>query len=174
MWGLQDGDFGTDCNLEYSESCEGVFRSRSTCYIVMMWVFVMFGWELIDARRSLFDGMISRPREWGTRLWRNQFLFWSVVGGSLIAVPTLYIPVLNHDVFLHTSIDREWGIIFAVVVFFFMGAEGYKWGKRVHLRRNNLMFKKGESLDEADLEARIFERFYEGSDFNNRENLPTC
>jgi Na+-exporting ATPase len=161
MWGLQDGNFGTDCNLRYSESCEPVFRARSTCYIVMMWIFVMFGWELIDARRSLFDGIFSHTREWGMRLWRNQFLFWSVVGGSLIAIPTLYIPVLNHDVFLHTPIDKEWGIVFALVAVFFVAAEGYKWGKRVYLRRNNMMFKKGESLDEEDLEARVFQRFYQ-------------
>ncbi|KAI9148806.1 Sodium transport ATPase 5 [Paramyrothecium foliicola] len=163
MWGFEDGDFGTDCNLEYSPSCEGVFRARSTCYMVMMWVFVLFGWELIDSRRSLFDGMFSNTKEWGMRLWRNQFLFWSVVGGIIIAVPTLYIPVLNHKVFLHTGIDKEWGIVFALVIFFFIGVESYKWGKRVYLRRNNLMLRKGESLGEEDLEARTFERFYEGT-----------
>jgi Na+-exporting ATPase len=163
MWGFEDGNFGTDCNLEFSESCEGVFRSRSTTYVVMMWVFVMFGWELIDARRSLFDGMVSRTGEWGMRLWKNQFLFWSVVGGSLIAVPTLYIPVLNHRVFLHSPIDKEWGIIFGAVILFFIGAEGYKWAKRVYLRKRNLMFRKGKNMSEDDLEARVFERFYEPS-----------
>lgn len=162
QFGLYGGYFGRDCNLNWSESCNGVFRARSTCYTSMMWVFLYCAWELVDARRSFFDGIFSNPRGWASRLWRNPFLFWSVVIGFFSIFPTLYIPVLNHDVFLHTGIDKEWGIVFAVSALFFAGAEAWKWSKRVYLRRNNLMLRKSEGLGEEDLEARVFQKFYEG------------
>ncbi|KAL2260907.1 hypothetical protein VTK26DRAFT_4960 [Humicola hyalothermophila] len=165
MFGLYGGDFGHDCNLRYSAGCEGVFRARSTCYTVMMWIFVFFAWELVDARLSFFHGAFRNTRRWAARLWRNPFLFWSVVAGFALTFPTLYIPVLNRRVFLHAPIDREWGVVFAMTVVFFAGAELYKWVKRRFLRRRGLMLKKGAGLGEEDLEKRTFERFYAtGSD----------
>ena len=160
LFGLFNGDFGKDCNLEWSDSCNGVFRARSTCFTAMMWIFLFFAWELVDARRSFFDGMISDTKSWARRLWKNPFLFWSVIIGFFSLFPTLYIPGLNHVVFLHTGIDKEWGIVLAATILFFAGAEAWKWSKRVYLRRNNLMMRKGEGLGEDDLEARVFEKFY--------------
>src|SRR5690606_4392145 len=92
--------------------------------------------------------------------WINPFLFWSVVIGFISIFPTLYIPVLNTKVFLHAGIDKEWGVVFAVTALFFLGAEAWKWAKRVYLRRNNLMLGKKVGLGEEDLEARVFQRFY--------------
>lgn len=160
LFGFYDGNFGHDCNLRYSESCEGVFRARSTCYTAMMWIFVFFAWELVDSRLSFFHGAFRNTRAWATRLWKNTFLFWSVVVGFFSIFPTLYIPVLNHRVFLHAPIDKEWGIVFAVTVLFFVGAELWKWAKRVYLRRKGLMVKKGAGMGEEDLEKRTFERYY--------------
>jgi potassium/sodium efflux P-type ATPase len=160
MFGMYDGNFGHDCNLRYSASCEGVFRARSTCYTVMMWIFVFFAWELVDSRLSFFHGAFRNPRAWATRLWQNTFLFWSVVVGFFSIFPTLYIPVLNHRVFLHAPIDKEWGVVFAVTVLFFVGAELWKWAKRRYLRKKGLMVQKGAGTAEEDLEKRTFERFY--------------
>ncbi|KFA49368.1 hypothetical protein S40293_04142 [Stachybotrys chartarum IBT 40293] len=164
QFGFFNGGFGRECNLSYSDSCEQVFRARSTCFITMMWTFLFFAWELIDSRRSFFDGIFSNTKAWGNRLWKNKFLFWSVFGGFIICIPTLYIPVLNHDVFLHTGIDQEWGVVFAVTIFFVLAAEGYKWGKRTFLRRRNLMARRGEDLDEENLEARAFQKYYDSSE----------
>ncbi|KAK4134747.1 potassium/sodium eff [Trichocladium antarcticum] len=165
LFGLYDGDFGHDCNLRYSPACEGVFRARSTCYTAMMWIFVLFAWELVDSRLSFFHGAFRNPRAWAARLWKNTFLFWSVVVGFFSIFPTLYIPVLNRRVFLHSPIDKEWGVVFAVTVLFFAGAELWKWTKRVYLRRKGLMVRKGQGKSEDDLEKRTFERFYAaGSD----------
>ncbi|KAM0335108.1 hypothetical protein ACHAQA_000143 [Verticillium albo-atrum] len=162
IFGFYDGYLGRDCNLEWSESCNGVFRARSTCYTAMMWIFLLFAWQLVDSRRSFFDGMISDTNRWATRLWTNKFLFWSVILGTISVFPTLYIPVIDRIVFLHEGIDKEWGIVFAVTILFFAGAELWKWSKRVYLRRNNLMVRKDAGATEEDLEARVFERFYEG------------
>lgn len=163
MFGFYDGNFGHDCNLRYSDACEGVFRARSTCYTAMMWIFVFFAWELVDARLSFFHGAFRNTKAWANRLWINTFLFWSVVVGFFSIFPTLYIPVLNRRVFLHAAIDKEWGIVFAVTVLFFVGAEMWKWAKRAYLRKRGLMMKKGIGMGEEDLEKRTFERFYSTS-----------
>lgn len=160
LFGMFDGNFGKDCNLRWSDSCNGVFRARSTCFTVMMWTFLFFAWELVDSRRSFFDGMITNTKSWAGRLWKNPFLFWSVILGFISVIPTLYIPGLDHVVFLHEGIDKEWGVVFGATILFFAGAEAWKWAKRVYLRRNNLMMKKGEGLGEEDLEAKVFEKFY--------------
>ncbi|KAL2127037.1 hypothetical protein VTI74DRAFT_11434 [Chaetomium olivicolor] len=160
IFGFYHGEFGHDCNLQYSTSCIGVFKARATCYTAMMWIFVFFAWELIDSRLSFFDGSLSNTKAWATRLWKNKFLFWSVVVGFFSIFPTLYIPVLNRRVFLHDGIAKEWGIVFAVTILFFIGAESWKWAKRVYFRRKNVMQKKGAAMSEEDLEKRAFERFY--------------
>ncbi|EEY16846.1 calcium-transporting ATPase [Verticillium alfalfae VaMs.102] len=163
IFGFYGGNLGRDCNLEWSEQCNDVFRARSTCYTAMMWIFLFFAWELVDSRRSFFDGMVSDTRRWAQRLWRNKFLFWSVILGTISVFPTLYIPVIDHVVFLHDGIDKEWGIAIAMTALFFAGAEGWKWAKRVYLRRHNLMVRKDAGATEEDLEARVFERFYQGN-----------
>ncbi|KAK4228095.1 putative type IID cation-transporting ATPase [Podospora fimiseda] len=160
MFGMYDGNFGMDCNLRYSDSCEGVFRARSTCYTAMMWIFVFFAWELVDSRLSFFHGAFNNTKKWTNRLWKNTFLFWSVVVGFFSIFPTLYIPVINRKVFLHSGIDKEWGVVFAVTIIFFIGAESWKWAKRVYLRKHNLMQKKGAGTTEEDLEKMVFEKFY--------------
>ncbi|CRJ96179.1 hypothetical protein BN1723_020823, partial [Verticillium longisporum] len=71
IFGFYGGNLGRDCNLEWSEQCNDVFRARSTCYTAMMWIFLFFAWELVDSRRSFFDGMVSDTRRWAQRLWRN-------------------------------------------------------------------------------------------------------
>ncbi|KAH7320861.1 calcium-transporting ATPase [Stachybotrys elegans] len=163
MYGFFTGNFGNECNLRYTDVCEDVFRARSTCYTTMMWTFLFFAWELIDSRRSFFDGIFSSPKKWFSRLWRNQFLFWSVFGGFLIVIPTLYIPTLNHEVFLHTGIDAEWSVVFAMTIFFFVAAESWKFSKRTYLRRQGLMAKRGQGSGEEDLEARAFQKYYDES-----------
>nr|CDP31721.1 Putative type IID cation-transporting ATPase [Podospora anserina S mat+] len=160
IFGMYDGNFGHDCNLRYSESCEGVFRARSTCYTAMMWIFVFFAWELVDSRLSFFHGAFNNTKKWADKLWRNPFLFWSVMAGFFCTFPTLYIPVLNDHVFLHKGIDKEWGVVFGVTIFFFLAAETYKWGKRRYLRKKGEMVRKGEGSSEEDLEKKTFERFY--------------
>ena len=147
LFGFNGGDLGRDCNLEYSDQCEPVFRARATCYTTMMWVFLFFAWELVDSRRSFFDGILKSPRDWALGLWGNPFLFWSVTIGFFITIPTLYVPVINTVVFMHTGITWEWAVVVIAVLFFFVTAESYKWGKRVWLRRHGLAPKKGDEED---------------------------
>lgn len=63
--------------------------------------------------------------------------------------------VLNHDVFKHTGISWEWGIVFVEAILFFAGIEAWKWVKRIFFRRRAR--KMGETSD--DLEKRAYGEF---------------
>ncbi|UNI17956.1 hypothetical protein JDV02_004260 [Purpureocillium takamizusanense] len=152
LYGLYGGKLGDDCNIEYSDACGAAFRARSTCYVVMMWIFLFFAWELIDSRRSFFYGALADPNAWRRRLTDNKPLFWSVVVGVVIVFPTIYIPGLNHDAFLHGAIDKEWGIVFALFFFFLGSCEVWKWQKRAFLRRRHLMVESEQDVADRDLE----------------------
>ncbi|KAJ6446894.1 calcium-transporting ATPase 3 [Purpureocillium lavendulum] len=134
IFGFGGGDLGFECNHEYSDSCDAVFRARATCYAAITWVFLFYTWVVTDLRRSFFY-MPNGFQAWGKRLWDNQFLFWSIVGVFIATFATLYIPVLNRDVFLHSGIGWEWGVVAITFGIFVVGVELWKWAKRVYIRR---------------------------------------
>lgn len=134
VFGFGPGDLGRNCNLEYSPSCEIVFRARATCYSTMTWIFILFAWELIDFRRSVFY-MPNGPRAWALHFWENQFLFYSVTVVFVLVIPVLYIPRLNRVVFLHDGISWEWAVVFISVGVWIGMVEIWKWTKRVYFRR---------------------------------------
>jgi P-type Na+/K+ transporter len=139
MWGFGDGNLGSGtCNDSYSADCDTVFRARATTFVSMTWFSLFLAWELINFRRSFFR---MQPKsklvftQWCHDVWRNKFLFWSVVFGFASIFVLLYVPVINHDVFKHTGISWEWGVIIVEAFLFFGGIEAWKWAKRVYLRR---------------------------------------
>ena len=136
VFGFDSGNLGRDCNNKYSDHCDAVFRARATCYTTMTWIFLLFAWELIDFRRSFFY-MPKGFKAWMQHLWGNRFLFFAVVAVFFIVFPTLYIPGLNHIVFLHTGISWEWGVVFIAVFIWGLGTEAWKWAKRVYFRRKS-------------------------------------
>ncbi len=73
--------------------------------------------------------------QWYYDVRRNPLLFWSILAGFLTIFPTLYIPVINHQVFKHTGITWEWSIVVIEAILFFLGCETWKWCKRIFLRR---------------------------------------
>jgi hypothetical protein len=86
------------------------------------------------------------------------------MAGFITIFPTLYIPVINHDVFKHTGISWEWGIVFVEATLFFLGIEAWKWGKRVFFRRRAV--KMAETKE--DLESKVFSQF---SDINTARSI---
>ncbi|KAF5010081.1 hypothetical protein FDECE_3747 [Fusarium decemcellulare] len=169
LYGFNKQGLGHDCNIKYSESCETVFTARSTAFTTMTWDFLLFAWQLIDSRRSFFAEIFENGgsfKAWTMRLWKNPFLFWSVTLSTILLPPTLYIPVINRTVFMHSPIDWEWGVIFIATGVFFAGAELYKWFKRVYFRRNVAKEFRGEV---HDVELYVFGRHIDseaGSDSN--------
>jgi hypothetical protein len=99
---------------------------------------------MVNMRRSFFRMQPKSKKyftQWMYDVWRNKFLFWSILAGFVTIFPTLYIPVINHKVFKHTGISWEWGIVFVESVLFFAGIEAWKWAKRVWFRRRAAKLK---------------------------------
>ena len=137
VYGFGDGSLGTNCNNAYSAECDQVFRARATTFVSMVWFSLFLAWELMNFRRSFFRMQPKSKRyftQWMIDVWENKFLFWSIMFGFVSIFALLYIPVINHNVFLHTGISWEWGIVLVQAVLFFMGIEAYKWGKRFSIR----------------------------------------
>ncbi|KAL4996890.1 hypothetical protein BDV10DRAFT_170965 [Aspergillus recurvatus] len=138
MWGFGDGNLASGCNREYSDACELVFRARATTFVCLTWFALFLAWEMVNLRLSFFrmqPGSKKYFTQWMYDVWRNKFLFWSIMAGWITTFPILYIPVLNTVVFKHTGISWEWGIVFVEAVLFFIGVEAWKWAKRVYFRR---------------------------------------
>ncbi|CAJ2501190.1 Uu.00g040430.m01.CDS01 [Anthostomella pinea] len=134
-WG--NGIEGTNCNDAYSAECDTVFRARATTFVSMTWFSLFLAWELINFRRSFFRMQLKSTRyftQWMVDVWRNKFLFWSVLFGFASVFVILYVPVINTVVFKHTGISWEWGIVIVEAVLFFGGIESWKWAKRVFFR----------------------------------------
>ena len=158
VYGFGDGNLGENCNETYSEACETVFRGRATTFVSLTWFALFLAWEMVNMRRSFFrmqPGSKHYFTQWARDVWRNQFLFWAVVAGFVTIFPTIYIPVLNHQVFKHAPISWEWGIVFVEAVVFFAGCEAWKWAKRIFFRRR--ASKMGYTPD--DLERLAFSEF---------------
>lgn len=171
LYAFGNGDLGNNCNDTYSPSCDGVFRARATTFACLTWFSLFLAWEMMSMRRSFF---LLNPddkhvwTQWMRNVWRNKFLFWSVIAGFVTIFPILYIPVINHDVFRHTGISWEWAIVFIETILFFGGVEGWKWGKRVFFRRQEAKKSPaggntGSSAGKGDeMGPKVFERYYSG------------
>ncbi|KAJ0419239.1 hypothetical protein BJY00DRAFT_324568 [Aspergillus carlsbadensis] len=140
IWGFGNGDLGVNCNRNFNMQCEPVFRARATTFISLTWFALFLAWEMVDMRRSFFRMQPDSKlyfTQWMFDIWRNQFLFWAILAGFILVFPVLYVPVINHDVFKHTGISWEWGIVGVETVLFFAGVESWKWAKRIFFRRSS-------------------------------------
>ncbi|KAL4796733.1 hypothetical protein BDV19DRAFT_76062 [Aspergillus venezuelensis] len=149
MWGFGDGNLGSGCNREYSADCDLVYRARATTFVCLTWFALFLAWEMVNLRLSFFrmqPGSKKYFTQWAYDVWRNKFLFWSIMAGWITIFPILYIPVLNTVVFKHTGISWEWGIVFVEAALFFAGVECWKWAKRVFYRRRA---RKSAQMGEA-------------------------
>ncbi|KAG0275567.1 Na+ ATPase [Linnemannia exigua] len=118
------GRMGHECNRAYSDSCYGVFRARATAYASLTFLILA---HAINCRALRDPGWT--PKNLAT-LKYNKMLWISLVVGVLLVFPVIYIPGLNHNVFKHSAISYEWGLVIAATVLFILCAELYKFIKR--------------------------------------------
>lgn len=152
IYGKEGGNLGSDCNDKDSAACHGVFRARSATFATMTWCALILAWEVVDMRRSFFKMQPETDTPYTQvfrDIWSNQFLFYSVIIAFVTAFPVVYIPVINTKVFLHGPISYEWGIAFAFTIAFWIGAEFWKYGKRLYFKNQD----KAEN-PENDLEKK--------------------
>jgi Na+-exporting ATPase len=154
MFGWGDGNLAQGCNTQYNDAskpydCDTVFRARATTFTCMTWFALFLAWEMMDLRKSFFRMQPDSKlyfTQWMHDIWRNQFLFWGIMAGFVLAFPIIYIPVINHQVFKHSSISWEWGIVFVETILFFLGIEAWKWCKRCYFRRQERKTKEAGNV----------------------------
>lgn len=134
-YGANGGDLGNNCNDGWNDSCGPVFRARATTYATLTVLLLVTAWEVKHFSRSLFnfDPTRTHPRApWSVfpTVWRNRFLFWAVAAGLVVQFPVVHLPVVNREVFKHTAISWEWGVILACLVTYVALVESWKAAKR--------------------------------------------
>ncbi|KAG0213482.1 Na+ ATPase [Mortierella sp. GBA30] len=132
VFGFNDGNLGHLCNSEWSEDCEGVFRARATSYCCMTFLILA---HAINCRSLRESGWTLKNLK---TLKHNKMLWLSIVIGALLVFPVVYIPGLNHNVFKHSAMTYEWGLVMAALVIFIAFAEAYKWVKTKTMKPLNL------------------------------------
>jgi P-type Na+/K+ transporter len=137
---------GRDCNDGYNDTCDVVFRARSTTYATLSFLLLVTAWEVKHFQRSLFamnPEMWTGPFSIFKTVWHNRFLFWAVAAGFVITFPVVYIPVVNRLVFKHEAITWEWGVVGAATITYIALVESWKAIKR--------RFKLGLQVRESNL-----------------------
>lgn len=132
-YGAGGGELGRECNDGWNDSCGVVFRARATTYATLTFLLLVTAWEVKHFKRSLFNiDPVRFPGRFSIfpALWSNQFLFWAVVAGFVLCFPIVFVPELNTEVFRHTMITWEWGIVFACLVVYVALVESWKAVKR--------------------------------------------
>ncbi|KAL4778485.1 hypothetical protein BJX76DRAFT_362687 [Aspergillus varians] len=131
--GSGTASMGRDCNDGWNGSCGTVFEARATTYATLTFLLLVTAWEVKHFSRSLFN--LNPDRYPGklsvfNSIWQNQFLFWAVIAGFVIAFPVIYLPEVNRVVFKHQGISWHWGIVFGCVVVYLALVESWKATKR--------------------------------------------
>ncbi|CAP86669.1 Sodium transport ATPase [Penicillium chrysogenum] len=175
-WG--NGDLAQGCNTHYNDpntpyNCDTVFRARATTFTCMTWFALFLAWEMMHLRRSFFQMQPNSKRrytQWMHDIWRNKFLFFGIMTGFVLAFPIIYIPVINHSVFKHSSISWEWAIVFVETVLFFAGIESWKWCKRVYFRRQD---RKAAARGDQPAERRDMRDFSRYTTMDRSDTQPS-
>lgn len=98
IYAVGNGDLGRHCNssptglecalndshcdkVSLERACNQIYRARATVFATLTYITLIHAYNC----RSLRDPI------WKMKLYDNKLLFWSVVGGSLIILPTFYI-----------------------------------------------------------------------------------
>jgi potassium/sodium efflux P-type ATPase len=132
IYGVHGGDLGENCNTEYTEACNAVFRARAATFAELTWLILISAWEFKSLRRSMFHLNPDDDSKFPVfkDLYSNKFLFWSVILGGLSVFPVVYIPFLNTKFFKHKGISWEWALSVGFTVVFVAGIEAWKLIKR--------------------------------------------
>ncbi|KAK3833365.1 MAG: potassium/sodium efflux P-type ATPase [Linnemannia elongata] len=140
---MNNNNFGSECNAHYSPACEGVFKARATAYATLTFLILAHAVNC----RSL------RERGWTytnlSTLKHNKMLWVSIIVGSILVFPVVYIPGVNHNVFKHSSLSYEWGLVACALVLFIAFAEIYKSIKRNVMKPLSLQETAEVKLDRS-------------------------
>ncbi|KAI7899446.1 potassium/sodium efflux P-type ATPase [Cokeromyces recurvatus] len=123
LYAYGTGNLGVDCNGEYNDTCDEVFRARGALFATLTVIVLLHGFTCRDLRNPTWTwSALKGPK--------NIYLYWSTLFGFILLIVVLYVPFLNTKVFRHKPITWEWGMTVASVILYIGIAESYKWIKR--------------------------------------------
>jgi len=122
LYVFKGGDIGINCNTFGDESvgCTSVYEARSVPFILLSVMLLYHAFNLKDPRKPI----------WRINILNNKVLLAAVAVGSLVTIPVIYIPTINHHVFVCDPISWEWAIVAVGFVAFVIMGESYKAAKR--------------------------------------------
>ncbi|CAO3590449.1 unnamed protein product [Absidia cylindrospora] len=126
IFGWGDGNLGSNCNLNYDEECFLVYRARGALFATMTVLLLLHGYTCRDLKHPAWSWKALTTKQ-------NYYLHASTAFGFAIMFVTLYVPVLNTQVFRHSGITWEWGMVAASTVVYIILAEGWKYLRRTCL-----------------------------------------
>jgi P-type Na+/K+ transporter len=153
IFAMYDGNLGDHCNRRYSPECNGVFKARSTCFMIMTIASLCLALEVMSRRRSFFRMRKKKDRHYTVTqplrdLWQNKWLTWTIVLVFVVSLISLYIPGINKRLFKHVPIGKEWEVVLVLMSVWFGFVEGYKWClRRYHKQRE----RKNGNVDYLEL-----------------------
>lgn len=145
IYGYGDGNasLGNDCNKEYSEECQLVFRARGAVFTALTLMVLLHGFTCRDLMNPMWT-----YKAWTSRK-QNKYLLMSFAGCMALCIIVLYVPVLNTQVFKHEGITWEWGMVIASSLVYIAISEIYKWTKRIRHRRKLRLRKQQEEQEQS-------------------------
>ncbi|KAI9314290.1 potassium/sodium efflux P-type ATPase [Dichotomocladium elegans] len=129
VYGYGDGHLGRNCNKEYSDDCEVVFRARGAVFTTLTVMILLHGFTCRNLQNPVWtwSGMMKRKQNW--------YLIYSFAACFVLCLVVLYVPVLNTVVFKHKGITWEWGMVVLSCLIYMAFTEVWKLLKRRHLRK---------------------------------------
>ncbi|KAI7852428.1 potassium/sodium efflux P-type ATPase [Circinella umbellata] len=124
VYGYGGGDLGEDCNKNYNETCDIVFRARGALFTSACFVILLHSFTCRDLRNPVWV-----PSSFTCK--QNWYLYYGAVFTITLLIITLYVPVLAEIVFKQHPITWEWGMVAASCVAYCILAEIYKFFKRM-------------------------------------------
>lgn len=119
----------TGCNKHSDDAnytvCEPIYRARSAVFLIYSFALLFLAIECKHFRRPI----------WRINLVNNKKLLLITVVGAIVNVCTVYIPVINTNVFVQGPIDWEWIVIAIALLIFAIVVELWKAFKRRFMPR---------------------------------------
>lgn len=146
VYGYGGGELGNDCNYEYTDICENVFKARGAVFTALTLMVLLHGFTCRDLHNPIWTWSAWTKRK------QNYYLIYSFAACFILCIICLYVPVLNTRVFRHKGIDWEWGMVIASCLLYMAITEIWKFFKRILLRRQAKRREQQEQEEKQRIE----------------------
>ena len=108
------------CNVGGVQECDYVYISRSTAFYSHCLLLLLHGLNCRHSRHSMLS----------SRLPPNKYLWYAIILGLIMVLPTAYLGQASQDIFTQSPFGWQWAIVAVNLLFFAVASELYKVVKR--------------------------------------------